>query len=280
MDGPGASTSPLRAPRILVVTNLYPTRSHPAFGTFVGARVGALRRAGATVTVAAITDPTPHRNVARKYLRLALIGARAALSARFRGRPFDVVEAHIAFPTGMVAWPIAALGGSRLSLFCHGSDVIVLPWRSARRTALARRVFGRADVVFANSRYTADVAEQRLGPLRRPAIVVSPGIDLGDEPSAGAAPEREPDHVLFVGRLVPGKGADVLLEAFTTVLVRRPGARLTIVGDGPERAALEARSRAHRRARWTSGARWRPRSSPTSSGGQAWSPSRPRRPRA
>ena len=131
MDGLGASTSPLRTPRILVVTNLYPTRSHPAFGTFVGARVRALRRAGATVTVAAITDPTPHRNVARKYLRLALIGARSGLSARLQGQPFDVVEAHIAFPTGMVAWPIAALGGSRLSLFCHGSDVIVLPWRSA-----------------------------------------------------------------------------------------------------------------------------------------------------
>jgi glycosyltransferase involved in cell wall biosynthesis len=244
VDGLGAPTPPRRAPRILVVTNLYPTRSHPAFGTFVGARVGALRRAGATVEVAAITDPAAHRRVARKYLRLTLLAGRAALSARLRRRPFDVVETHIAFPTGLVAWPVATLGGARLSLFCHGSDVIVLPWLSGRRAALARRLFGRADLVFANSRYTAEVAERRLGPLRRPVSVVSPGIDLRGEPPAVALPARDPDHVLFVGRLVPGKGADVLLEAFGSLGGRRQGARLTIVGDGPERARLEARARA------------------------------------
>ena len=242
MDGLGSPTRPRRAPRILVVTNLYPTPAHPAFGTFVGARVGAMRRAGATVAVAAITDPVPHRNVARKYLRLALGAGRAALSARLRRRPFDVVETHIAFPTGLVAWPVATLGGSRLSLFCHGSDVTVLPWRSPRRAALARRLFARADLVVANSRYTADVAERRLGPLRRPVSVASPGIDLSGDGIADPPP-RDADQVLFVGRLVPGKGADVLLAAFERLLVRRPAARLTVVGDGAERAGLEAKAR-------------------------------------
>jgi teichuronic acid biosynthesis glycosyltransferase TuaC len=250
VDGQGSPTRPRRAPRILVVTNLYPTRAHPAFGTFVGARVGAMRRAGATVAVAAITDPSLHRNVARKYLRLALTGARAALSARLRRRPFDVVETHIAFPTGLVAWPIATLGGARLALFCHGSDVVVLPWLSPRRATLARRLFGRADLVFANSRYTADVADARLGPLRRPVTVVSPGIRLGDEGAEAAAPgaggprpDRDPEHVLFVGRLVPGKGTEILLDAFGALLARRPTARLTVVGDGAERPALEAQAR-------------------------------------
>jgi glycosyltransferase involved in cell wall biosynthesis len=243
VDGLGSPIRPRRAPRILVVTNLYPTRAHPAFGTFVGARVGAMRRAGATVAVAAITDPSPHRNVARKYLRLALVGARAALSARLGRRPFDVVETHIAFPTGLVAWPIATLGGARLALFCHGSDVVVLPWRSQRRAMLARRLFAHADVVFANSHYTAEVADGRLGPLRRPAVVVSPGIELAREAAGAPPPDRDPDHVLFVGRLVPGKGADVLLEAYGALLARRPAAHLTIVGDGAERASLEARAR-------------------------------------
>ncbi len=242
MDGLGSPTRPPRAPRILVVTNLYPTPAHPAFGTFVGTRVDALRRAGATIGVAAITDPGLHRNVVRKYLRLALDATGAAVFARLRRRPYDVVEAHIAFPTGLVAWPVATLGGARLSLFCHGSDVVRLPWLSPRRAALARRLFARADLVFANSRYTAEVAESRLGPLRRPVTVVSPGIDLG-RMDASPPPVREPDRVLFVGRLVPGKGADVLLEAFALLVARRPGARLTIVGDGFERARLEERAR-------------------------------------
>lgn len=251
MDGLGSPTRPRRATRILVVTNLFPTPAHPAFGTFVGSRVAAMRRAGATVSVAAITDPVAHRNVPRKYLRLGLAGARAALVARLRRRPFDIVEAHIAFPTGLVAWPIATLGGARLALFCHGSDVIRLPWLSARRATLARRLFSRADLVLANSRYTADVVEERLGPLRRPVEVVSPGIELGRAERTGSddpSPARDREHVLFVGRLVPGKGADVLLDAMDRLRVRRPDTRLTIVGDGPDRAALEAQASTLRRS--------------------------------
>ncbi|HEX4085099.1 MAG TPA: glycosyltransferase family 4 protein [Chthoniobacteraceae bacterium] len=45
-------------------------------------------------------------------------------------------------------------------------------------------------------------------------------------------------EVIFLGRLVSDKGADLLLEALAMA-----GARATIVGDGPERASLEARAR-------------------------------------
>jgi len=49
-----------------------------------------------------------------------------------------------------------------------------------------------------------------------------------------------PLEVLFVGRLSPEKCVEDLLEAVALV----PEARLTVVGDGPSREGLEARSRA------------------------------------
>lgn len=52
-------------------------------------------------------------------------------------------------------------------------------------------------------------------------------------------PLPEVPTVLFAGRLVRDKGADVLLRAFTRVHRELPAARLTIVGDGPERHPLE-----------------------------------------
>ena len=43
----------------------------------------------------------------------------------------------------------------------------------------------------------------------------------------------------FAGRLWPQKGADVLIQAFARVERERPGCRLLIIGDGPERQELE-----------------------------------------
>jgi glycosyltransferase involved in cell wall biosynthesis len=48
-------------------------------------------------------------------------------------------------------------------------------------------------------------------------------------------------RVAFVGRLAPEKGLDALVDAWPIVLDRWPGARLTLIGEGPERASLEAR---------------------------------------
>jgi glycosyltransferase involved in cell wall biosynthesis len=50
--------------------------------------------------------------------------------------------------------------------------------------------------------------------------------------------------VVGLGRLVPVKGFDVLLRALPAVLAAVPTAHVLLVGDGPERAALEAQAAA------------------------------------
>lgn len=42
-----------------------------------------------------------------------------------------------------------------------------------------------------------------------------------------------------VGQLIPRKGHDILIDAFSTVLAREPRSRLLLVGEGPMRARLE-----------------------------------------
>ena len=46
--------------------------------------------------------------------------------------------------------------------------------------------------------------------------------------------------VVFAASLTPGKGAQVLLEAFTALAGKHPQARLVLLGDGPEFDALRA----------------------------------------
>jgi len=67
----------------------------------------------------------------------------------------------------------------------------------------------------------------------------SPG-GSSTEAEAGLLPHP---RVVFTGRLHPQKNLDTLLDAWPAV-VRRTGANLILVGQGPDRARLEARARA------------------------------------
>jgi len=94
-------------------------------------------------------------------------------------------------------------------------------------------VLAGAAVVATISDYNAAVIRERYGVE---ASVVRCGID--PEGWGPSAPEG-PGPVLAVGRWVPKKGFDLLLEAFRRARERVPGARLCFVGDAPAEAAGE-----------------------------------------
>ena len=51
--------------------------------------------------------------------------------------------------------------------------------------------------------------------------------------------EKDPNLVLYVGRLIPYKGCDYLIRAMQLVVRDRPGSRLVIIGDGSSRRGLQ-----------------------------------------
>jgi glycosyltransferase involved in cell wall biosynthesis len=238
--------------RVVIVTNLYPSVRRPGWGSYVATRAEHLRAAGVDVDVLRVNDTS---NAVSRYGRLAG-QALGGVVGGLRGRlpdPFGglwvapgapgrtVVEAHIAYPTGLFAWPLARSNDAPLVLFAHGSDVLDAPFRSRADGLLAPRLFGAADLVVANSAFLAERVAA-LGVTAARLAVVSPGIDY--DRFAGARDAAGSDGVLrsgvlYVGHLITRKGPDLLVEA----LGRLPAAdrpELTVLGDGPLGLSLRA----------------------------------------
>ena len=121
--------------------------------------------------------------------------------------------------------PGERLGAVGLARYLHLRLVV----RPAYRLGLRR-----LDGFVAPSRYIADTVRCDVG--RVPIEVIPHAVERMFTPG----PVSDLWHVLFVGRVEPVKGVDVLIAAFRILLATHPRARLTIVGDGDARAGLEA----------------------------------------
>ncbi|MEZ2418670.1 glycosyltransferase [Luteibacter sp. RCC_6_2] len=165
------------------------------------------------------------------WLVPSFIAAQWLLARRLL-KPRAIVHAHWLLTPGLVASGL----GMPFVVTSHGADLFAL--RGSLAMGLKRRVVRRC-------RGFTVVSQAMLPPARNLddsiAPVVAPmGVDLQHVFTPDPRIPREPDRLLFVGRLVEKKGLDVLLEALPDVLAMRPGTRLTVVGFGPLEKDLRA----------------------------------------
>ena len=179
----------------------------------------------------------------------SIVYVAGALAHLVRRRSqIDLVHAHGALSPGTIA-----LGARLLGLPCLITVLGTGEWGDLAR--LARKPLGRmrARLLFRWGRFAALSADARKELLANGVpperiFALPNGVDLDvhrpatEEERAcrreqlGLAPERFVG--VFVGRLHPVKDVDTLLETAARV----PELQLVIVGDGPERARLEARA--------------------------------------
>jgi teichuronic acid biosynthesis glycosyltransferase TuaC len=141
--------------RALIVTNMYPSATRPALGTFVADQVAALQRTG-QAEVGVFAFP-PGAYVA---------GARA-LWARHRHDRFDIVHSHF----GLTQWPALAVRARARVVTLHGTD---LAHPRSRPVTLAGLPF--CDLVAVVSEALAQ-AVPRWATRRTPAILPA-GVEL------------------------------------------------------------------------------------------------------
>ncbi len=152
--------------------------------------------------------------------------AKAGLAGRIavRGRVPTVFQPH--------AWSFEAVGGRTAKLAlgwerfgARWADHILCVSESERRTGQEAGIAARWSVIHNG------IDLDRFRPGGRAEARAS--LPLGD------GVDRDAPLVVCVGRLTRQKGQDVLLRAWRRMPVAA-GARLVLVGDGPDRGALEA----------------------------------------
>jgi glycogen synthase len=218
-----------------------------------------LDRRGVVQTVLTTRPPTApyfqrlgdHARVIRLGLPIRrfrqLYAPQAAIIAPILAARSDVVHVHLGEDLAVLPIGAAAARLHRLPLVLtiHTSLRHTLAV-SDLRSALLKTIGGLIERWGEHSAEAVSVITSRLHRL-----LLSDGVDEnrvhlippGVDPSLFEGPFEDPfagirrPRVLFVGRLAPQKGVSTLVEA--AGLLEDPGARILLVGDGPERPKLE-----------------------------------------
>ena len=171
----------------------------------------------------------------------ALVGT---IVGRLRRDPtIDLIHAHWLIPQGLAALVARRLARRAVPVLCtsHGGDLFGLKGPLLDR--IKTGILNRCDAISVVSRAMAARVKE-LAPHTDPAVIPM-GTNLRDRFIPPAAPRSGPiRHLIFVGRLVPKKGVEHLLEALAILRPTYPELSLEIVGHGPLLNALVAKTKA------------------------------------
>lgn len=181
----------------------------------------------------------------RWYGRWMARGTEAVVRELYAKRRFDLVDAHYVYPDGDAAVRLGEALGVPVCVTARGTDINLFS-RLPHIRPLIQRTLQRAQGIIAVS---AALKERmvELGIDAEKIAVIRNGIDpqvfyYRDQHTARQQLGlHSADKILVtVSALVPLKGIDRLIGAMKLVVQTQPQARLYVLGEGPERAALTA----------------------------------------
>lgn len=195
----------------------------------------------------AVTRPVRFARTLKLAWRTAADGVRGAfrqiayfieanyLATRILARRTQILHNHIGENSATVAMLASELSAIPFSLTIHGPHVFYGPRQFALGEKLARAAFTACISDFCRGQcqvFAPPAAWPKLHVVRcsvQPMFV--------DEPPRRASPDHV--HFVCVARLNVEKGQRLLVEAAKQLITQKPAARISMIGDGPDRAALE-----------------------------------------
>lgn len=149
----------------------------------------------------------------------------------------DHFHVHFANRAAHTALFLKEISGISFSITAHGQDFMV----DLGNDDLLREICAAATFIAVETQYSGQLLAQRCPESASKIYRVFNGIDLKTFPPPLAHSQNGSARILSVGRLVPFKGFDHLIDACAELARRNLDFTCEIVGDGPERDRLQAK---------------------------------------
>ncbi|UCD56002.1 MAG: glycosyltransferase [Candidatus Hydrogenedentota bacterium] len=147
----------------------------------------------------------------------------------------QLIHAHWVIPAGLIAIIVGRVCNVPVIVTAHGSDILVVPKRSALLRRFVRSVLKQADAVTSVAEHlTREIVE--MGVLQDRLLTFPMSVPTesfcADGPTAHG---RGTETLIFSNRgLYPVYNVELLVRAVPSVLRKIPDARVSIAGEGPE----------------------------------------------
>lgn len=218
--------------KILVVSNMYPSKENPGYGVFVKNFEVGLQACGAFLDRSVIVGRAPGK--LNKILSYLIFFART--SWFIVSRRYDCVYVHYvahSFLPVIPFLPLLKLRKTVLVCNAHGEDLLPRSFSERVIFFIVRKFIGCSSLVVVPSPFFYDIA-QSSWPGVELFVSASGGVDLTRFKPARNSSRTSGFRIGYVSRIDAGKGWVVLLEAIFKLRMQLPGVKFQVelVGEG------------------------------------------------
>lgn len=223
--------------KILIITNMYPSKKYPHYGVFVQHTAEVLRSAGNKVDVSCMGKRTGKVSKFCAYLLFYL-----STVCRILFGTYDVLYLHYISHTAFPVLLATKLKRVHIVANVHGNDVVAETKRDEKYFGMVRKLLEKAAYVICPSSYFQEsVVNDFSVPQNRTIVYPSGGVDTDffdemDRQDAlkhfGLDPGKT--YIGYVSRIEVNKGWDLFVRAGKRLIAEDDRICLIVAGDGDQ----------------------------------------------
>ncbi|OZM56647.1 hypothetical protein CIB95_10505 [Lottiidibacillus patelloidae] len=212
--------------KVLIVSNMYPSKKYKSFGIFIKNQVEALKSRGFSIDITAIKNAKSGKfNSLVKYVTWFV---SSLLTLLFKGKKYDVIHAHYVFPSGLIGLLFKIAFNTKLIVTAHGGDIDKMARKHKVIFHLTKKILHSSDKIIAVGEELKEtiVSDFDISPDK--ILVLNMGVNRNIFHHTDQQKKRtqlkihvETTSILYVGNIIKQKGIEELITAFEKLVANK-----------------------------------------------------------